>query len=202
MNIEIVATKLQGTYACGSQDKPDTNVMRSGWASAPCDCDNALRFTNCGRQLAQHAGLGFSMVPASTSVPVDCTASTATAPSWFKACASDGGCMRVAISSSMPALVLTNSSMGSNATSGFNWCIDSTNFVVYAKIHGPPSGSVAFFEVNDDVSSGLCRFLTHHWIDGDLISVYEQNGLNCTLEWVQIPDTDGVTSGTLHVSSA
>lgn len=44
MNIEIVAVKLQGTYTCGSVGKPDPNVLRSGWADKPCDCNNAIKY--------------------------------------------------------------------------------------------------------------------------------------------------------------
>ena len=51
MNVEIVAVKLQGTYACGSNAIPDFNVLRSGWADQPCACDNTIRFSNCGRAL-------------------------------------------------------------------------------------------------------------------------------------------------------
>ena len=53
MNIEIVAVKLGGTYACG-EDKPsgqDPGHLKAGWHSKPCNCDNAFDRTNCGAVL-------------------------------------------------------------------------------------------------------------------------------------------------------
>ena len=79
------------------------------------------------------------------------------------------------------------------------WCIDHENLIVYAKIADTPQRSIAFFQVVDDQTHHSCRFLTHHWIDGDFVRVYKQDGLNCTLDWVQIPDNvTGVTNATLH----
>ena len=47
MGVEIVATRLVGTYACGDANgAPDT--IRRGWqASQPCKCDNSYQFLNC-----------------------------------------------------------------------------------------------------------------------------------------------------------
>lgn len=49
MNVELVAVKLKGTYSCGVSGKPDPGVLRSGWGTDPCSCDNALEESNCGR---------------------------------------------------------------------------------------------------------------------------------------------------------
>ena len=103
---------------------------------------------------------------------------------------------------SVPSLViLGNSSDGTTPTSGFDWCVDRTNFLVYTKLTGPPSGSVAFFELIDDASAHSCSFLLHHWIDGDLIRIYDPGNLTCTLDWTQLPDSiDNITRGTIHVA--
>ena len=56
-------------------------------------------------------------------------------------------------------------------------------------------------ELDLKVGVAFTRFLTHHWIDGDLVRVYKKDGLNCTLDWVQIPDNvTGVTNATLHAT--
>ena len=57
-----------------------------------------------------------------------------------------------------------------------------------------------YFEVADHQTGRLCRFLNHHWVDGDHIRVYNESGLTCLLDWVQLPGSDGATSGTLTVS--
>ena len=48
MNVEVVATRLVGTYACG--DKAGrSDQLRAGWgASRPCECDNSRQNVNCG----------------------------------------------------------------------------------------------------------------------------------------------------------
>jgi hypothetical protein len=47
MGVEVVATRMVGTYACGGQNgAPDT--ITSGWAGLnPCNCDNSYQFLNC-----------------------------------------------------------------------------------------------------------------------------------------------------------
>jgi len=47
MGVEIVGTKLVGTYACTTAvGAPDS--IRRGWgASQTCVCDNTLQFLNC-----------------------------------------------------------------------------------------------------------------------------------------------------------
>ena len=95
-------------------------------------------------------------------------------------------------------------------TSGFQWCIDTTHSKVFAKLvnAGPsysarPSHSAAFFEVSDDDASAprSCRFLVHHGLYGDLVRVFQQSGnLTCTLDWLQLPPTDGITRATLTVA--
>ena len=125
MNIEIVAVKLQGTYACGSPGKPDFNVLRSGWADQPCDCDHSLEYANCGRNLLRANTTDSKPSPrAATSVPPDCTSASPTDPVWFGGCKADGGCMRVQVASSLPSLVLSNSTNGTSSSAGLQWCID------------------------------------------------------------------------------
>lgn len=52
MNVEVVAVKLKGTYACGTkQDHPSKDVLRAGWHSKQCDCSNHYDDSNCGRVL-------------------------------------------------------------------------------------------------------------------------------------------------------
>lgn len=200
MNIEIVAVKLQGTYACGSAGAPDFNVLRGGWADTPCACDNSIRFSNCGRALMDTAQAATEPASATQAVPADCSNSSAVAPPWFASCATDGACMQVTISSTIKSIYIA-STTGANGTltSGFDWCIDHTNAIVYAKLSAPPQGSVAFFKVADDVTQHSCAFLTHHWIDGDLLRVYELSGLQCTLNWTQLPVAGNITKGTLVV---
>eukprot|EP00326_Haptolina_ericina_P011207 CAMPEP_0181225936 /NCGR_PEP_ID=MMETSP1096-20121128/31977_1 /TAXON_ID=156174 ORGANISM="Chrysochromulina ericina, Strain CCMP281" /NCGR_SAMPLE_ID=MMETSP1096 /ASSEMBLY_ACC=CAM_ASM_000453 /LENGTH=286 /DNA_ID=CAMNT_0023319221 /DNA_START=130 /DNA_END=990 /DNA_ORIENTATION=- len=208
MNIEIVAVKLQGSYACGSNAKPDFNVLRSGWADQPCACDNSIRFSNCGRALRPIAKeTGNAMFPHGIrgaprrAVPADCSSTNATDPPWFSSCSVDGACIRVGLTASIQTLVLAgNSTSGANSTVGFDWCVDSTNNVAYAKLAAAPSSSVAFFSVQDDATGRSCRFLAHHWVDGDLVRVYQQNGLSCTLDWTQLAQPDGITKATLKVA--
>ena len=48
MGLEIVATKLVGTYACGQQAGGAPPTIRKGWGgSTACDCDNSKQFLNC-----------------------------------------------------------------------------------------------------------------------------------------------------------
>jgi hypothetical protein len=56
MNIEIVAVKLVGTYACGSKSGGTESYFSSGWHSKPCTCDNKLKISNCGRLLRSIGG--------------------------------------------------------------------------------------------------------------------------------------------------
>lgn len=204
MNIEVVAAKLQGTFSCGSQAKPDPNVLRSGWHSAPCDCNNAEKFANCGRALgaARANDVSAAVVSTRAQVAPDCSSATPQDPPFFSECAADGPpCMRVAVASSIAALVLSNSTAAAgNATAGFDYCIDSTSRVVYAKLAGPPAASAAFFQVLDDATDKSCRFLTQHFIDGDVVRVYAQSNLTCTLDWTQLPSPDGITKATLNVT--
>ena len=65
---------------------------------------------------------------------------------------------------------------------------------------GVPRSSVVYFEVADRTTGRLCRFLHHHWIDGDRIRVYNETGLTCLLDWKQLQGPDGVTSATLKVT--
>ena len=48
MNVEVVATRMVGTYACG--DKAGrSEQLRAGWgASRACECDNSRPNVNCG----------------------------------------------------------------------------------------------------------------------------------------------------------
>ena len=217
MNIEIVAVKLKGTYSCGGcagkpgcAGFPDDSVLRGGWHDVPCKCDNSFEFSNCGRSLSplahvpdpHRSPLGTVPPPdAHATVSADCSNTSAVAPPWFSTCKRDGGCMRVQVASPLTALVLGNSTNGTAHTAGFQWCIDYNNALVYAKVAGTPQGSIAFFQVENDRTSHACRFLTHHWVDGDLVRVYQQDGLNCTLDWKQIPDNvTGVTEATLDVA--
>jgi hypothetical protein len=51
MNIEIVATKLVGTYSCGSAGAAPQS-LRGGWHSKPCSCTNQEDTINCGEHQA------------------------------------------------------------------------------------------------------------------------------------------------------
>jgi len=47
MGLEIVATRLVGTYSCGTKDGAPSEI-RAGWhASRPCSCSNKLQYLNC-----------------------------------------------------------------------------------------------------------------------------------------------------------
>ena len=47
MGVEVLATRLVGTYPCGAADSTPAS-FRSGWrASAPCSCDPKAQFLNC-----------------------------------------------------------------------------------------------------------------------------------------------------------
>lgn len=49
MNLEIVAVKLTGTYACGAAGGAPS-AIRAGWmGSKPCNCDESMGTLNCGR---------------------------------------------------------------------------------------------------------------------------------------------------------
>lgn len=48
MNLEIVAVKLTGTYACGDPNGAPASI-RGGWeGSLPCNCNNGVGRLNCG----------------------------------------------------------------------------------------------------------------------------------------------------------
>jgi hypothetical protein len=63
MGMEIVATKLAGTYPCGAKlGAPD--IIKAGWqATRICTCDNSLKFLNCQGvpQLVQEINGGSSI---------------------------------------------------------------------------------------------------------------------------------------------
>lgn len=212
MNIEIVAAKLAGTYACGSKVKPAPGhaQLRSGWASQPCDCDNSYKWANCGHRHAQLHGLARSSegsvpVGGSSRVETDCSKEGPSAdPAWLSTCKTDGGCVRVVLGPSLinasSSLRLTNTTYSSGAaTAGYLWCIDHINGIVYAKLDATPTGGVGFFKLYDSATqSSACAFLVHHWIDGDLVRIYSQEGgLECSLDWVQLAQSDGVTNASL-----
>ena len=204
MNIEIVAVKLQGTYSCGADKAPDDNTLRSGWANQKCKCDNSLEFANCGRSLLSAAQRGSSLQALQSTVQAHCSLSTPKDPHWFAECNRDGGCMRIAVASSMHALVLSNASYGTSVTNGFMWCIDRANSIIYTKLVGHPSRSAAFFSVTDAASSDSCKFLALRRLDGDHIRVYTDgpssssaSGLTCSLEWNGT--SDPVANVSLHV---
>lgn len=203
MNIEILGAKLQGTFSCGSSSKPDFNVLRSGWADKPCDCDNSIHFSNCGRQLGV---LGRPPAPANVTAaplpPADCSASVSKDPPWFDSCGADFGCVRVRVATNISSLVLEDGALGPNRTAGYLYCIDHTNLVVYAKISGEPSDSVALFKATDDATGHSCQFLAHHWVDGDLVRVYNQSGVGCVVDWTQLPGVNNITQATLKFGSA
>ena len=47
MGVEIVATRLVGTYTCTTSAGAPNNI-RAGWlASRVCNCDNSYQFLNC-----------------------------------------------------------------------------------------------------------------------------------------------------------
>jgi len=241
MNIEIVAVKLQGTYACGSNVKPDFNVLRSGWADQPCACDNTIRFSNCGRALLQLEKEG-AVFPHSNGsqcnnelLQVDCSRQPgerapslaeplkvadatdcsmnhthAIDPPWFASC-NKTACLRIWVESNSPnAINIGNSTDEEFTTLGFRWCIDHTNAVVYAMMEEPSQPSSppfykAYFELDDAVHRGHgCRFLASHWTSGNLVHIYQQDRLNCSIAYVpsQLPGLDGVTNATLHVTVA
>ena len=97
MNVEIVATKLQGTYPCGANPPPGSDVLRSGWATDACKCSNGLEQVNCGRlydeRLASLATTPTnrlnSTVPQADKSPIesstDCSENHTSAvdPAWF-----------------------------------------------------------------------------------------------------------------------
>ena len=71
---------------------------------------------------------------------------------------------------------------------------------MYAKLAGEPSDSVHFFEVID-AGGRSCRFLVQHKLSGDLVRVFQKDGLGCALNWTQIPSAEGITTATLLVPS-
>jgi hypothetical protein len=218
MNIEIVATKLQGTYSCGMNPPPDSNILRSGWATDTCSCNNGLRQSNCGRLLEQ---IPTSVKPADAlSSPVfdasihaaDCSTnhSRAVDPTWFATCQESSACIRITVTSSLPnTFNIGNSTDGELRSLGFLWCIDHTNAVLYVKMQAaaqpqqPPFYST-YFELDDDAHPGhACRFLATHWVSGNVVRVYQQDpGRNCTSSYSpsQLPGPDGVTNATLHIA--
>lgn len=226
MNVEIVAVKLQGTYSCGVSGKPDKSVLRSGWASEACDCDNNLENTNCG-QLHEQWRLGWSQHTepsqdkqrrSETDMMVtDCSGNQTGArdPEWFTSCNTTGGCLRVTLASSRPSLTIVNSTRGEESTNGFLWCIDHTNAVVYLRMLSTvqpkaPPYFAAYFAIEDAAVPGnSCRFLAAYWTSGTIARVYEHlvpgvsgvsGQLNCTVAYTptQLPGPDGVTNVELH----
>ena len=48
MGLEVVATRLTGTFACGQKAGGVPASIRMGWGgSRSCDCDNSKQFLNC-----------------------------------------------------------------------------------------------------------------------------------------------------------
>ena len=201
MNVEIVAVKLVGTYACGAAAGHDPGLLRSGWGNAPCNCNDAFKQSNCGkliRALSPEAAARFdtshtgshaiatsppadtpTMVDAPTvpDVPTvtvrplwsqgagirprfgalsgDCTRETSADPPWFASC-KNSSCLRISIESHtlpLPTLNIGNTTRGQDVASGFDWCIDHLNRVVYAKMN-------AFHQVLQMLSSCVASALT------------------------------------------
>jgi hypothetical protein len=213
-----VAVKLVGTYACAFQGKPDESIMRSGWATERCDCDNQLAESNCGGfrgAPVTPAERAAPSLPVRQAAPTDCSTNHTHArdPSWFASCPeAGGGCLRVTVTSTnasaLAKLNIGNSTDVNQTTLGFIWCIDHTNAVVYARMNSTkqtdkPPYLAAYFEVDDNAHHGRsCRFLTTHWTTGDIVQVYEPGLLNCTADYTpsQVPGKDGVTNATLYVA--
>mmetsp|Transcript_46707 Transcript_46707/g.105326 ORF Transcript_46707/g.105326 Transcript_46707/m.105326 type:complete len:309 (+) Transcript_46707:1028-1954(+) len=222
MNIEIVAVKLQGTYTCGVNGKPDKSILRSGWATEACDCDNSLETTNCGKPHEQwHHGWGEHTGPSDEqqsskegTMVTDCSANQTSArdPEWFVSCNETGGCLRVTLASRRPRLSIVNSTRGKERTNGFLWCIDHTNMVVYLQMNAAAQPKVppyfaAYFAVEDAAFPGnSCRFLATHWTSGNIANVYEHvsglsgvtGQLNCKVAYTPSPGSDSVTNVTLY----
>jgi hypothetical protein len=219
MNVEIVATKLKGTYACGTPGAPDPGVLTAGWHDKPCNCDNKLDETNCGRlirsvmqapttQPARVRGpslprTALAKVSDHVSDPQDCSAATPTDPSWFSTCnKTSAACMRIHVRSALQTLTVDGctTDLGcANVTSGYTWCIDHTNALVYAQMTGAVL-SASYFIVSDDARKGAeCQFLSAHWVYGDVVRVFKQELVNCSLSYDQLPPHDGITDANLTV---
>ena len=56
MNVEIVAVKLVGTYACGDAAGAPTSITRGWGGTRPCKCDNTKQFLNCDGTPALQTG--------------------------------------------------------------------------------------------------------------------------------------------------
>ena len=217
MNVEIVAVKLVGTYACAFQGEPDEGIIRSGWATKPCHCNNQLANSNCGSllgALVSPAKRALPLPPIRQTGPTDCSTNHTPArdPAWFASCNETGAsCLRVTVTSTnasaLASLNIGNSTHINQTTLGFLWCIDHTNGVVYARMNATKQGDqppylAAYFEVDDNAHRGRsCRFLTTHWATGDIVHVYEPGLLGCTAEYTpsQLPGPDGVTNATVRV---
>ena len=210
--------KLVGTYACGVSGKPDMRVLRSGWATDRCNCDNQLGISNCGTLHSTSVRLPSAKraepLAFEQPVPTDCSMNHTRArdPPWFATCPEAvGGCVRVTVtsinSSTFSQLNIGNSTDIAQTTRGFIWCIDHTNAVVYARMNASqqpnaPPYFAAYFEIDDTARYGhSCRFLTTHWTSGNIAQVYEPGLLNCTVAYTpsQLPGPDGVTNVTLRV---
>ena len=131
MNIEVVAVKQTGTYACGSKGKPSKDVLRSGWGTDKCDCDNSYKFANCGRHM------GAILRPPSPPVLYQSNGGNhqcSGPPKWFSGCKPSNtstSCMRVSVSSAVSGLSIRNSTYSTGVGgSGFEWCIDPKRHVV------------------------------------------------------------------------
>jgi len=226
MNIEVVAVKLQGTYSCGAPFPLSHLVLRSGWATDPCTCNNGLMQSNCGRlfdeRLASLAaeptnGLN-STVPQADKSPIesstDCSENHTSAvdPVWFANC-NPAACLRIFVtSSSNSTFNIGNSTNGALKSLGFRWCIDHTNSVVYAMQTAArqpqhPPHHAAYFELDAHPTGKAhpihaCRFLASYWTSGNVVRVYQQDALTCTSSYApsQLPGPDGVTNVTVHIS--
>ena len=47
MGVEVVATRLTGTYPCGTSAGAPTVIKRGWGGTQPCDCDDKGQFLNC-----------------------------------------------------------------------------------------------------------------------------------------------------------
>lgn len=57
MGLEIVATKMVGTYACGAASGAPTTIKRGWDAQDPCKCDNTKQFMNCAGTPTMRTGM-------------------------------------------------------------------------------------------------------------------------------------------------
>ena len=58
------------------------------------------------------------------------------------------------------------------------------------------------FIVSDDARKGAeCQFLSAHWVYGDVIRVFKEELVNCSVSYVQLPPHDGITDATALVAA-